>query len=181
MKSDRIKACLIPALALTVIAAVVTAALAAVNAVTKDTIEKQVRDAETAARKEVVAQADRFEDKTLTTENGDIAYCEAYEGDTLVGYVFTVTTSGKSSGLTVMTGLAGDGSVLKVAITEQNETAGYVDKVTKDGLLDRIAEKNSAQVDATSNATRTSNGVMKGVQAALDYYKQITEGGAAHE
>lgn len=175
MKLDKIKACLIPAAVLMIIAGVVTAALAGVNLLTEAAIETRAKETENAARRQVI-EADAFEEKTLAAETGDIVYCEAYQEGALVGYVFTVSSSGKSSGLVVMTGLSADGTVTGIAITENNETAGYVDKVIGDGLLDRIKAQNSTQVDVTSNATRTSQGILRGVEQAKAYYEQITKG-----
>lgn len=174
MKPDKIMVCLKPALALMLIAGIVTAALAGVNLLTKDAIETRTREAENAARMEVIT-ADTFTEKSLTTETGTVTYHEAYQDDALVGYVFSTVTSGKSSGLAVMTGISAEGTITGIAITENSETAGYVDKVVKDGLLDRIQKNNSAEVDVTSNATRTSKGIMAGVKQAQSYYALITK------
>lgn len=178
MKLERIKACLIPALALMIIGGATTAALAGVNALTKNAIETRTRETENAARRQVLA-ADTFEEKELTADSGTVTYCEAQTDGQVVGYVFTVTTSGKSSGLTVMTGIRTDGTLSGVTVTANNETAGYVDKVTADGLFTRIVSANSTDVDGTSQATRTSKGIFKGVDTARSYFEQITKGGAA--
>lgn len=176
MKLDNIKACLKPAAALMIIAAVVTAALAGVNLLTSETIAARTKEAEKTARQQVIT-ADSFAEKTTTFHDTDVTYHEAYQGSELVGYVFTVVSSGKSSGLTVMTGLSTEGAVTGIVITENSETAGYVEKVVNDGLLTRIKEANSAEVDVTSNATRTSKGIMNGVAQAKQYYELIAKEG----
>ena len=178
MNIERIKACLIPALALMIIGGVTTAALAGVNLLTQDAIETRTRESENAARRQVLT-ADTFEEKELTTDNGTITYCEAQTDGRVVGYVFTVTTSGKSSGLTVMTGIRTDGTLSGVAVTADNETAGYVDKVIADGLFTRIVAANGTGVDGTSQATRTSKGIFRGVDTDRTYFEQITKEGAA--
>ena len=58
----------ISAIALMVIAAVVTAALAATNLLTKDKIDALLTEKETAARAEVIADAE-FEEATLADGN----------------------------------------------------------------------------------------------------------------
>lgn len=174
MKLDKIKECLLPAAALMVIAAVVTAALAGVNLLTAETIDARAKEAENVARQKVI-QADSFSEKTIMIDQTEVIYYEAYQKDTPVGYVFTVVSSGKSSGLTVMTGISAEGAVTGIEITENSETAGYVEKVISDGLLTRIQEANSTEVDVTSNATRTSKGIMNGVAQAKKYYEQITK------
>ncbi len=178
MKNNKFVQCLIPALCLMLIGAAVTAALAGINLLTKDTIEAQTKEAADAARREVIT-ADTFTDHKLVTESGTVVYQTAERDGMTVGYIFTTVTSGKSSGLTVMTGIDLNGKITGIAITEDNETAGYVDKIRKDGLLDRIVEVNDVTVDVTSNATRTSKGILKGVEQALSYYNQLTKGGTA--
>lgn len=178
MKNNKWLQCLFPALCLMLIGAVVTAALAGVNLLTKDTIADLSQQAADAARREVIT-ADAFEPHTFEATDGTVTYHVATLDGATVGYVFTTVTSGKSAGLTVMTGMDLNGTITGIAVTEDNETAGYVDKVIKDGLLDRIVQKGDAEVDGTSNATRTSKGVMAGVTQALSYYEQLTKGGTA--
>ena len=80
-----------------------------------------------------------------------------------------------------MTGVDTDGKVTGVAVTDDSETAGYVDKVTKAGLLERIAGQTSTDgVDTVSQATKTSKGILRGVDGALKAYQAIA-GGAADE
>lgn len=174
---------LISAIALMVIAAVVTAALAATNMLTKDKIAAMLADKETAARAEVIADAE-FEEATLVADGKTIEYHIAKRDGQTVGYIFTVVSKGKSSGLTVMTGVDTEGKVLAVKITDDNETAGYVDKIVKAGFLDKLTGKNNVEdvenVDTVSNATKTSDGVRKAVKAAMEYYKLVkAKGGDA--
>lgn len=173
----------ISALALCVIAGVATAALAGTNALTAGTIAEQNAAIENAARKQVI-DADTFEKKTLTAEDEEIEYYEAIKDGAAVGYVFTATATGKSSGLVIMTGIGADGTVTGVKVTADNETAGYVDKVTGAGLLERFAGKAAekfqlgSNIDGVSQATKTSKGVTDGVNKAVAYY-QIIRGGTA--
>lgn len=169
-----LKTILTSAGALTIIAAVATAALAGTNALTADKIAQNNEATATAARRTVI-DADEFAAHTLQADGGEITYYAAQKDGETVGYVFSVTSSGKSSGLVVMTGVDTNGAVTGVAITEDSETAGYVDKVTDGGLLTAlVGQTDTDKVDAVSQATKTSKGVLKGVQKALDYYDQIT-------
>lgn len=174
----RIKEILISALALTVIAAAVNAALSATNALTKDTIAAATAAAENEARRQVIDATD-FEEATVTVDGETVTYHKALKDGQTVGYVFRTVASGKSSGLTVMTGIGTDGVITGVNITDDNETAGYVDKVKKGGLLDQFIGKTAQpfkvkeNVDAVSQATKTSTGVTKAVDTAVRYYKAI--------
>ena len=180
---------LISSVSLAVIAGVVTAALAGTDALTKNTIAQRNEQAETEARLQVI-EAESFEKQALTDAEGkEIVYYAARKGTEPVGYVFTVTSTGKSSGLVVMTGIAADGRVTGVTVTDDNETAGYVDKVKKGGLFDAFRDKETTDggftlgedIDGISQATKTSRGVTEGVNKAVAYYRQITGGTGGEE
>lgn len=167
------KAILIAALSLTLIAGAATAALAGTNALTRDRIEQNAETAANEARKTVIDAAS-FEERPLADGNETVYYYAALDGEGAeIGYVFSFKVSGKAAGLTVMTGLDLDGRITGVAITENNETAGYVDKVTKGGLLDAFKGRADAEVDTVSQATKTSKGVKKGVAEALRWFRII--------
>lgn len=177
-----------PALMLMLIAAVSAAALAGVNALTADTIAERSEAAANAARRQVIDAAD-FVEGTLTDKGGEtVVYHTAVDqaGET-VGYVFTATATGKSGGLVIMTGIAADGTVTGVTVTEDNETAGYVDKVEKGGLFAAFKGKDAApfvageNVDAVAQATKTSKGVVSGVNCAVEWYTALTKGGESNE
>jgi electron transport complex, rnfABCDGE type, G subunit len=172
--------------ALTIIGAVVTAALAGTNLLTKDTIARRSEEAANAARRQVI-EADSFEERTkfygIEQATYYVTYYAAIRDGETVGYVFTADATGKSSGLVVMTGISTDGVITGVAVTEENETAGYVDKVTGAGLLEAFRGKEAApltlgeDVDGVSQATKTSKGIADGVNQAIAVYNALKEGG----
>lgn len=174
---NKMKEILISALTLTVIAVVVTGALAATNALTAGTIAARTEETENAARSEVM-DADDFIKKT----QDDFTYYVAVKNGAEIGFVFTTVSTGKSSGLTVMVGISNVGNITGVKITADNETAGYVDKIVKGGLLDSFKGKPAKQmalgtnVDAVSQATKTSKGVLAAVNKAIEQFEAI--GGA---
>ncbi len=178
-----LKEILISSAALMLIAAIITAALAGTNALTQEIIKEQVEAAETAARKDVI-EADVFRQSEVLLDDEKVTYYTAYTSDITVGYVFTMVANGKSAGLTVMTGISHSGTITGVKVTEDNETAGYVQKVTKAGLLDSFVGKPAkemqvgADVDAVSQATKTSSGICEAVNKAIAGYQAIKEGGA---
>lgn len=124
--------------------------------------------------------ADTFEKQNL----GDTTYYVALKDGGTVGYVFTAVATGKSAGLTVMTGIAADGTVTGVAVTDDNETAGYVAKVREGGLLDAFAGRTAETfelgktIDGVSQATKTSRGITDGVNQAVAWYQMIKEAGS---
>lgn len=172
----------VSALTLAVIAGAMTAALALTNAVTKDRIEKINRQAQSDLRKQVI-DADTFEEKRFTENGEEVSYYAAKKGNQPVGFVFTVSSTGKSSGLVVMTGISTEGKVTGVVVVEDNETAGFVDMVRKGGLLDRIAGWSSdlklklgENIDGVSQATKTAKGITDGVNTAMDYFNTHVKG-----
>lgn len=178
-----IKEILVSAGALMVIAGVVTAALAGTNALTEGVIARRAEETENATRRQVI-DADSFEKATLTDEGEEVVYYLAQKDGATVGYVFTTVTTGKSSGLTVMTGLDTAGTVTGVQVTADNETAGYVDKVVNGGLLDAMKGQNvpdgfvlGETADGVSQATKTSRGIVSGVNLAVHYYETYLKGG----
>ena len=118
------------------------------------------------------------------SDGQEVVYYTALQGGETVGYVFTVSTTGKSAGLTVMTGISADGKITGVTVTDDNETAGYVDKVRDGGLFDRFMGQEAPDggftlgkdIDGVSQATKTSRGVTDGVNQAVAYYQQIQKG-----
>ncbi len=170
---NNLRSILTATLALTVIAGVITALLAGTNLLTRDTIAELTEQAATKARQEVIA-ADSFDEKTITVSGKTYTYHHALKNNQPVGYVFTIETSGKSGGLVVMTGIDLDGKVTGVKVTENNETVGYIDKVTKGGLFDAlVGQSATAGVDTVSQATKTSKGILDGVDKALALYAAV--------
>ncbi len=177
MKNNiNIKEIVISAIILAVIAGGVTTALAATNALTAPVIAAITDQAETKARQQVI-DADSFEKHTIGDNESQVTYYAAIKGGDVVGYVFSVSSTGKSSGLVVMTGISANGSIAGVSVTSDNETAGYVNKIKNAGLFDRFLGKPSSKklelgtdIDGVSQATKTSKGVTDGVNKAIEYY-----------
>ena len=175
------KEILICTIALTLIAGAVTAALAGTNALTADTIAARTQEAEDAARLQVI-EADNFTPKTFKDETTEFTYYVAIKNGEEVGMVFTAVANGKSAGLTVMTGIDNNGIITGVLITEDNETAGYVDKVVKNGFLDNLKGAKAEEmtlgvdVDGVSQATKTSKGVLAAVNQAIRRFNQVGGG-----
>ncbi len=172
-------------LTLTAIAAVVVAALAGTNILTRDAIVENERAATATACKAAFPAPDGGAYTYELAENPPIVegVTELYEvkdGETLVGYVVKTSTKGKSQKFILMTGVTVDGTVKNLSVVSQAETAGYVDKVKKGGLFDALLGANTQtqhDVDAVSNATKTSNAVKDGVRLALQTVEEVQRHG----
>ena len=175
-----VKSILIAALTLTLICAVVVAALAATNLLTKGPIEENERVATDNACKAVLPTAASFETVDGAFAEGVLAVYEGKDADgTSLGYVVKTTTRGKSTDLVLMTAVAADGTVSGIEVVSESETAGYMSKVQKGGLFDRLVGVSDevGAVDGVSGATKTSNGVKDGVALAVDTVKEVVANG----
>ena len=165
------------AVTLLVITAVVAGLLAGVNSVTKPVID-QLNAEKTQKAIETVLEGGYH---TVIEDYADATglVSKVYQGDN--GYALEVTPGGFDNTITMMVGVANDGTVTGISVISHTETAGlgavaaastsagesfrgqfvgmggYV-SVTKDG----------GEVNAITGATITSRAICTGVNAALD-------------
>jgi electron transport complex protein RnfG len=173
-----------PTISLFIICLVVSFCLAFVNGITKDTIAQRIEKDAEEQRKLVLSEASSFklaegwEDKD---ESGLIrqAYA-AYNGEVLIGYVFSVFPKGYGGEIAVTVGISSENKISGVKIGNNNETPGLGTKTAddkfigqyqdKDILKDFIVVKRPAAADneiqAVSGATISSTAVTKAVQAS---------------
>jgi len=181
-----------PTLVLFLVCAVITGALAYVNSVTENIILKRTEQEQEQFRKEVMVGADRFVKIDPEKLPGRIAgVYEAYSNDTVIGYVFDVTTKGYGGEMKLTVGIDADGRVTGVIIGDNNETPGLGSKAKEPGFTGQfkgvdatstlsVVKQNKSsenEIQAISGATITSRAVTEGVQAALDSVRLIMNGG----
>ena len=164
------------AVTLLLITAVVAAALAWINSITKDKIAainaQKTADANTA----VLPDADTAgELDSFPNDSGLIS--TVYASDT--GYAVQVAPTGFGGTISMMVGVDKDGNILGVSVISHSETAGLGavagDKTSKGeafrnqyiGLSGELAvTKDGGTVDSISGATITSRAVTEGINAA---------------
>jgi len=188
-----------PVIALTLIAAIAGVALSGVFFMTKDTIEKQEMAKETAAYSAVCPDADRFTtseaaDKAAEAAANDMprvnkAYIALDKDGNTVGYALNVTAKGFGGNVTMAIGLTKDGKITGLAFTELSETAGLGMKADepefksqftgKGGKLSLVkgAASGEQEISAITGASVTSNAVVGGVNAGLNFYETVLKGG----
>lgn len=168
---------------------VCTALLAYTNSITSPIIAKQNEEANVEAQKEVLPEADKFEqvedlESKLSSLGSDASIVmeaySAYKGDKLVGWAIKTTPSGYGGDVTILTGISVDGKVEGISILSQSETAGLGAKSTDPSFYGQYAGKNADeeitvvkgqtatdnQIEAITGATITSNAVTLGVNTA---------------
>ena len=170
---------------LLLITALVAAALAGVNAITKEKIAAIQLEKTQKAMEEVLPgygeyQTHDFTDKTETVKTVYVPY--SHDGGTLGGascYVAEVEPAGFGGKITMMVGVK-DGAVSGVSIVSHAETAGLgsiaAEKTEKGmnfrdqfvGTAEAVkVNKDGGTIDAITSATITSRAVAEGVNAAL--------------
>ena len=156
------------------ITGLVAAALAGVNAITKDAIaanqEKKTQDALAL----VLPDAGNLQKQELTADAGIVS--EVYtDGQS---YAVKVLPSGFDGTITMMVGIA-DGKVTGISVISHTETPGLgavaaAQNAKGEAFRSQFVGQEGTlsignQIDAMSGATITSNAVVTGVNAALSY------------
>ena len=152
-----------PIVVLGVICVIVTGALAATNGVTAPIIQAATEAAETAARTELLPEADSF-----TAANG-------------AGAVITASGKGYGGDVVVMVAFGPDDTIKQIKVTEQAETKGIGSNVVSSeeywanyaGVSAEKALVLNQDVNAYSGATISSKAVLSAVNSAIDAYNQL--------
>ena len=165
------------ALTLLAITAVVAAALAGVNSLTKPVID-QLNDEKTQKAIEAVLPGGFDEEITDYTDATGLV-TKVYKGT--AGYALEVTPSGFDNTITMMVGVDFDGKVLGISIVSHTETAGLgavAAATTSAGEAFRgqfvgasgsvSVSKDGGDINAITGATITSRAICTGINAALD-------------
>ena len=164
------------ALTLFLITAVVAAALAGVNSVTKPIID-QLNAEKTQKAIETVLPGG-FDEQLTSFDNQGGLVSKVYKGES--GYALEVLPSGFDNTITMMVGVDFEGKVLGISVVSHTETAGLGavaaaqtsageafrgQFVGKSGSV--AVSKDGGELDAITGATITSRAICVGVNAAL--------------
>lgn len=185
-----------PGLILLTITVIVAGLLGIVNSVTKDAITAQDIKTKSEAQKAVLPSAESFEEAIKVTDKNSIIkeYSKGIKADkSEAGYTFSVVTKGFGSGLSLMVGIANDGTIsgLKV-VDSSNETPGLganAEAVLSPQFAGKSGElfvkKDAASscpdeqiIDAITGATITSRAVTNAVNEVQSFYTELNKGGA---
>ena len=164
------------ALTLFLITAVVAAALAGVNSVTKPIIDRLNAEKTQKAIEAVLPGGFNEELTAFDTQGGLVS--KVYKGES--GYALEVLPSGFDNTITMMVGVDFEGKVLGISVVSHTETAGLGavaaaqtsageafrgQFVGKSGSV--AVNKDGGELDAITGATITSRAICVGVNAAL--------------
>lgn len=172
---------------LMLVCTLMTAALAAINAVTAPLIEK----GEQQKRNDILS--DFFPIMVSSQANeSDIASVSAVytvfgaESD-IIGYCVDVTETGYAGDVSMMVAVSEEGAILGVSLVSHSETKGLSEKKEASALCDRFEGKtgqqkfteNGGSIDKIAGATYSSRAVLNGVNHALAAVSALMEGGAS--
>ena len=114
---------------------------------------------------------------------------EGSDGGNVIGYNFTVAPKGYGGIITLVVGIANDGTVKGIKILSLSETPGLGMKSTEPAFSDQFKDKKAdvltvvktapaaaGDIQAISGATITSRAVTLGVNSALDYWRTNISG-----
>ncbi len=167
-----------PTLVLTIVCAVISAALALTYNLTGVaelgngyTPEQLIEFSQKA-----LPEADNLTEITPSFEDENLLF--AYKADNDAGFALIVKGKGYSSdGITMMVGLNPDGEVQGIYIVAQGETPGLGDKVANNDaeyLKNFVGNtKDNISADTVAGATRTSNGIIDGVTKATQLFEKL--------
>ena len=118
-----------------------------------------------------VLSADSFDSPVSVNADGIVSYRIGTSGGNPVGAVFVVSVTGWEPGLTFLVGVDSGGVISGVEIIQQNETPSFWEMV-EDARFYRGLVGNTVGMEfhAVSGATRTSQAIFDGANAAVDYF-----------
>ncbi len=194
-----------PVIALTVITLLAGVALSGVFTMTEDTIEAKKLEEKRQSYKVVCPDAATFEEIEAAnaaieslgggvygTNFGKSFINEALAGvddaGNVVGYVLSVTNgNGYSGDIKLSIGLKADGTVNGISFTELNETPGKGSLAAEPAFMDQFNNRTvdafvlnkdaDNSIDSITGATITSSAVVNAVNAGLDFFHSVMQGG----
>ena len=166
-----VKDFLIPVVVLTVICAVVSAALVFTYQATKPIIDEAKNAEANAARAVVLPGASGFEEVELSAQiEGAV---DAYKETSGKGYVVTASAQGYGGPVNLMVGFDENGTITGVKMLEHQETPGFGAKLAEDSYCAGYVGKTASdytEVDGISGASITSKAYKKALGTAFELY-----------
>ncbi|NLM07149.1 MAG: FMN-binding protein [Tissierellia bacterium] len=170
---------------LLLICVVAALVLALSNNATKGVIAEQALQESLKLVKEIFGEDNEFEmyegaklEEITSKIPGVIDVFKVSKSGNTTGYAIKTEASGYKPGIIILSGINSDGNINGVRVLSHQETSGIgTNALTTEHLsqYDGLNIDANDSVDAVSGATRTSNGVDKGVKIAIDAYKSLQE------
>ena len=174
-----------PALYLFVVAAVATALLVIVHAITLEPIETNLRLAQERMKLQVIPYADEFVEIEVKMQGSMTAVYEAKQGGDVVGYIVSVAPNGYAGPIEMVVGISskGAGELKGMRVVKHSETPGFGDASTKEPFYSQFDDRplnkltvvsrgaTGDQIDSIAASTITTVAIVNGVNDAIEWYK----------
>jgi electron transport complex protein RnfG len=177
---------------LLIITAVAAAVLGVANAITADKIAQAEEIKNNEAMQVVLEGAEKFsklDENTLNeitrTNSNILEINEGFDGNSnIVGYTIKAIAKGYAGGdIQFMIGISKDGYITGLEIISHSETPGLGEKATQSFFKDSFKGKSASteltsskdpkkenEIQALTGATKTTNGMVNGVNKVLEVY-----------
>lgn len=172
-----------PGIALLIFAAIAGGLLGYVNAITEGPIATAEAKTQEEKMNEVLECAS-WGDKVDVTDNEIInSYTPALSDDgSVIGYAFSITTKGFSSGLNLMVGIDNDSNIQGVAVVSHQETAGLGANAENPEWSGQFKGKQGSlevgkDIDSITGATITSRAITNAANEVSTYFDTNLKGG----
>jgi len=173
-------------LILCVISLIASGLLAIVNNVTIPIIAAQQIAANDAARKQILPEADSFEEVQGEFGENVVEVYKAVSGSEDIGYIIKTISKGYSGDIQIISGINKDGTIAGAVIGSMTETPGLGAKaqdqpfisqyngksVDKEMIVSKSATGADNEIVAISGATITSKAVTDGINLAVNVYNE---------
>lgn len=178
MKVEERKEFFKPIAVLVTICLVISAALAFTNNMTAPVIQAEKQAEATAARQEVLPEADGFEEMTLTGLPETVT--AVYKASNGVGYVFMLTAKGYGGDMELICAIGSDGKLVNCETLSHSETSGLGSKTADEPFRSQFVGKDSSLdgVDTISGATISSKAYIGAIRDAFTAYELVKEADA---
>jgi electron transport complex protein RnfG len=173
------------ALGLFSIAAITTVLLDLTYSVTSEPIERQRIRTQEKMMKEVLTQADHFEEMEAKTSGSIVRVFEATNDGKTIGYVVELSPSGYSGNINMIVGISRADNVLTgMRVLKHTETPGLGALATAEKFYRKYegkklvplkvvkASPREDEIDAITSATITTRAITDAVNEAIKWYKE---------
>jgi len=174
-----------PAMYLFVIAAVATALLVVVHAITLEPIAQQVRMTQEKMMLAVLPEAEEFvEMENVTLTGSMVSVFEAKDRGERIGFIVSVAPGGYAGPIEMVIGISSKRSELSgMRVVRHGETPGFGDAATKEPFYSQFNDRplnkltvvsrgaTGDQIDSIAASTVTTVAIVGGVNDAIEWYQ----------
>jgi len=165
-----------PLLVLTLICLVVSGALALTDSITSPIVAEAAAERAQEAMIKIIPDADGFEPVDFDSIDGIPASIrEIYRTTNDVGYIFIAAVNGFSGDITVICGVATEGTIIESATLSHTETKGIGTILEEDSFLVPFhgLDESLAGIDTVAGATISTRAYIHAIEDILVAFRKV--------